>query len=173
MQSVREIEGGDFIIAKNKNTASNTTLESRSSTTYQTTAYRSSSGAIVLNKIATTTTLHSLDAYGYDQGGQQPTPTLTMNTNGTLDKSTTKRKVTKKKIVVKKKLTTDYDRSILPGHQAGQQNVFTTKNAVLMERVMTASPIKQGRAAAKPMSQEQEFSERERRYEQKKKDLRE
>ena len=63
-----------------------------------------------------------------------------MNTNGTLDKSTTKRKVTKKKIVVKKKLTTDYDRSILPGHQAGQQNVFTIKNAVLMERAMTASP---------------------------------
>lgn len=31
-------------------------LESHKSTTYQTTAYRSSSGAIVLNRIATTTT---------------------------------------------------------------------------------------------------------------------
>ena len=75
-----------------------------------------------------------------------------MNTNGTPNKSTTRRKVTKKKIVVKKKLKADYDRSILPGHQAVQQNVFTTKNAVLMKRAMTASPAKHGRAAAKPMS---------------------
>ena len=106
MQTTKKPEA-EFISANNKNTASATTIESHSSTTYQTTAYRSSSGAIVLNKIATTTTLNPPDAYGFDQG-QTP---VDRNRSGTPNKATARRKVKKQKIVVKKKLKANYDLS--------------------------------------------------------------
>ena len=59
-----------------QNSASSATLESHKSTTYQTTAYRSSSGAIVLNRIATTTTLSNpnLNAYNDQSGAAQEQP---------------------------------------------------------------------------------------------------
>lgn len=87
------------------------TLEHLSSTTYQTTAYRASSGAIVLNKIATTTMLQPQqrpDTYGLadNQSTSQLGSTHT----------TSKRKI--KKIVVKKKSSSQSNAPIFEEKQS-------------------------------------------------------